>query len=100
MDSAENFDEMTSRQKVEVIYVLCSLMFELEQPRKIFLLTTIKNPKIISTLNLKPLGYDVKNSVYWYFGNDRLYREEFETVPDFFPVSSFICIHNYLYIFM
>jgi len=31
-------------------------------------------------LNVKPLGYDLNKSVYWYFGNNKLYREDFENV--------------------
>jgi len=29
-------------------------------------------------LNVKPLGYDLNKSVYWYFGSNKLYREDFE----------------------
>jgi len=33
-------------------------------------------------LNVKPLGYDLNKSVYWYFGSNKLYREDFENSFD------------------
>lgn len=39
-------------------------------------------------LNVKPLGYDVNKSVYWYFGNNKLYREDFENSFDLSTDSS------------
>lgn len=35
-----------------------------------------KKPELWRKLNIKPLGYDLYNSVYWYFGTTRLYRED------------------------
>jgi len=41
-----------------------------------------KNSKLWHMLNVKPLGYDLNKSVYWYFGSDKLYREDFENSFD------------------
>lgn len=87
----EYIDELTSKQKVEVIYILGHLMLEIEKPRKIFFHKIHEFPEI--NLSLKPFGYDQKKSVYWYFGNSRLYREEFKNVPDILVVSSIMCLY-------
>lgn len=37
-----------------------------------------RKPELWHKFNIKPLGYDLNNSVYWYFGTTRLYREDYE----------------------
>jgi len=32
--------------------------------------------------NVKPLGFDLNKSVYWYFGSNKLYREDYENSFD------------------
>jgi len=57
------------------------------------------NHKLWHTFNIKPFGYDLNNSVYWYFGTTRLYREDFENTIDLSPNSSVLHVCSF-YLFI
>jgi hypothetical protein len=52
--------------------------------------------EIWKELNVKPLGYDLKNSVYWYFGSTRLYKEDFENTFDLSANIPILQVNNYI----
>lgn len=65
---------MTPKQKVEVLYIMCHIFLDIETIQ----LKISSKPELWHKFNIKPLGYDLNNSVYWYFGTTRLYREDYE----------------------
>ncbi|XP_025202330.1 cat eye syndrome critical region protein 2-like [Melanaphis sacchari] len=76
LDSATHFDYLTRKQKVEALYIYCHLVLDVKHIQN-----KISNkPKMWHMLNVKPLGFDLNKSVYWYFGSNKLYREDFENV--------------------
>jgi len=52
-------------------------------------------PELWHTFNVKPIGYDLNNSVYWYFGTTRLYREDFENTIDLSETSSTLYVSSF-----
>ncbi|KAL5241172.1 hypothetical protein ACI65C_008582 [Semiaphis heraclei] len=84
LDSATYFDDLTRKQKVEALYIFCNFILDVKHIQN----KISNNPKIWHMLNVKPLGYDVNKSVYWYFGNNKLYREDFENSFDLSTDSS------------
>lgn len=48
------------------------------------------NPKLWHTFNVKPIGYDLNYSVYWYFGTTKLYREDFSDAINLSANSSML----------
>ncbi|XP_022179234.1 cat eye syndrome critical region protein 2-like [Myzus persicae] len=78
LDSAIYFDDLTRKQKVETLYIYCNFVLDVKYiQNKISI-----NSDIWHMLNIKPLGYDLNKSVYWYFGTNKLYREVFENSFD------------------
>ncbi|XP_022179236.1 cat eye syndrome critical region protein 2-like [Myzus persicae] len=74
LDSATYFDDLTRKQKVEFLYIYCNIILDVRHiQNKIY-----NNSDIWHMLNIKPLGYDHNKSVYWYFGTNKLYREDFD----------------------
>lgn len=78
LDSATYFDDLTCKQKVEALYIYCHFILDVKNIQN----KISNNPNIWHMLNVKPLGYDLNNSVYWYFGSNKLYREDFENSID------------------
>ncbi|XP_026820585.1 uncharacterized protein LOC113559161 isoform X1 [Rhopalosiphum maidis] len=78
LDSATYFDDLTRKQKVETLYIYCHFVLDVKHIQ----IKISNKPDIWHMLNVKPLGYDLNKSVYWYFGNNKLYREDFENVCD------------------
>ncbi|KAL4083406.1 hypothetical protein QTP88_028727 [Uroleucon formosanum] len=74
LDSATYFDDLTRKQKVEALYLFCNFILDVKDIQN----KLANNPKILPMLNVTPLGYDLNRSVYWYFGSNKLYREDFE----------------------
>lgn len=74
---------MTCKQKVKALYILCHIILDYEHVQN----EINKKPELWNLLNIQPIGYDLNKSVYWYFGNTRLYKEEFENVSDLFFIS-------------
>ncbi|XP_015371582.1 PREDICTED: uncharacterized protein LOC107167169 isoform X1 [Diuraphis noxia] len=74
LDSATYFDDLTRKQKVEALYIFCNFILDVKHIQN----KLSNSPNIWHMLNVKPLGYDLNKSVYWYFGNNKLYREDFE----------------------
>lgn len=74
LDSATYFDDLTRKQKVEALYIFCNFILDVEHIQN----KLSNSPNIRHMLNVKPLGYDLNKSVYWYFGSNKLYREDFE----------------------
>ncbi|KAF0752662.1 cat eye syndrome critical region protein 2-like, partial [Aphis craccivora] len=78
LDSATYFDDLTRKQKVEALYIYCHFILDVKHIQD-----KISNkPNILHMLNVKPLGYDLNKSVYWYFGSNKLYREDFDNKHD------------------
>lgn len=93
LDSASYFDELTCKQKVDALYILCHIILDVEHiQHKIY-----QKPEIWKQLNVKPLGYDLENSMYWYFGSTRLYKEDFENTLDLYANSTMILVNNCQY---
>lgn len=91
MDSVTYYDDLTCKQKVETLYILCHLVLDVE-----YIQCKISNkPQLWNTLNIKPLGYDLNKSVYWYFGSTRLYREDFDNKTDMSSNSSILYVSKY-----
>lgn len=68
------FEDLTQKRKVETLYLMCHLVLDIEDIQyKISL-----KPQAWKKFNVKPVGYDLNHSVYWYFGTTRLYREDFK----------------------
>ncbi|XP_025422265.1 uncharacterized protein LOC112691988 isoform X2 [Sipha flava] len=78
LDSVTYFDELTRKQKVDTLYILCHIILDVKSIQS----KMYHKREIWKELNVKPLGYDLKNSVYWYFGSTRLYKEDFENTFD------------------
>ncbi|MCV5005244.1 hypothetical protein OFM39_36855, partial [Escherichia coli] len=72
------FDDLTRKQKVEALYIFCNLILDVKDIQN----KLSKKPNIRGMLNVQPLGYDQNQSVYWYFGGNKLYREDFENSFD------------------
>lgn len=86
---------MTRKQKVKALYILCHIILDVKDFQdKISL-----RPEIWNKLNVKPIGFDLNKSLYWYFGSTRLYREDFENTADLSTNSSTpnVIIIFYLY---
>lgn len=100
MDSVTCFDDLTRKQKVEALYILCHFILDVKK----FQYKISLRPEIGNKLNVKPLGYDLNKSLYWYFGNTRLYREDFVDTVDLSsnnlstPSISNVC--NYFFLFI
>lgn len=93
MGSVSNFPDLTPKQKVEALYILCHIILDVDSVQCEI---SIK-PKSWSKFNVKPLGYDLNNSVYWYFGTTRLYREDFENKLNSPVNSSVLNVSNQVY---
>ncbi|XP_016662978.1 uncharacterized protein LOC100574715 isoform X2 [Acyrthosiphon pisum] len=74
LDSATYFDDLTRKQKVEALYIFCNFILDVKNIQN----KLSNNTKIRHMLNITPLGYDLNKSVYWYFGSNKLYREDYE----------------------
>ncbi|XP_050530303.1 chromatin remodeling regulator CECR2-like isoform X2 [Daktulosphaira vitifoliae] len=81
IDEDASFNDLSPRKQVEVLYILGHLILDVEKVQE----TLNQNSEVLSKLNVKPLGYDVNKSVYWYFGGTRLYREDYDLtyLPDY-----------------
>lgn len=75
---------MTRKQKVVALYILCHIILDVRNVKT----KLSQQPKLWSSLNVKPLGYDLNKSVYWYFGTTKLYKEDFEKTIDVSTNSS------------
>ncbi|CAI6373015.1 unnamed protein product [Macrosiphum euphorbiae] len=74
LESATYFDDLTRKQKVEALYIFCNFILDVKDIQN----KLSNRSKICHMLNVTPLGYDLNKSVYWYFGTNKLYREDFE----------------------
>lgn len=90
MGSVSNFADLTPKQKVEALYILCHIVLDVDSVQH----EISNNPKLWPMFNVKPLGYDLNNSVYWYFGTTRLYREDFENKLNSPVTSSVLNVSN------
>ncbi|XP_022169070.1 uncharacterized protein LOC111032902 [Myzus persicae] len=88
LDAATYFDDLTRKQKVEALYIFCNIILDVNHIQS----KLSNNSNIWHMLNIKPLGYDLNNSVYWYFGSNKLYREDFENSFD--PFTNLPVEHN------
>ncbi|XP_055688249.1 uncharacterized protein LOC129792878 isoform X2 [Lutzomyia longipalpis] len=70
-DSDTDFQLLPLRRKLEILHNLC--YFRLESRNVPELLDKLE----ADSLRIEPLGYDDKNSAYWYFFGTRLYREDY-----------------------
>lgn len=69
-DTDIDFQSLPVRKRLLILYDLCH--FRLESNK----VQTILNNLESDSLRVEPLGYDSKNSGYWYFYGTRLYRED------------------------
>uniref|UniRef100_A0A1B0D5T0 Uncharacterized protein n=1 Tax=Phlebotomus papatasi TaxID=29031 RepID=A0A1B0D5T0_PHLPP len=70
-DSDTDFQLLPLRRKLEILHNLC--YFRLESKNVPELLDKLE----ADSLRIEPLGYDDKDSAYWYFFGTRLYREDY-----------------------
>lgn len=93
LGSVSNFADLTPKQKVETLFILCHIILDVDSIQY----EISKKPKLWSTFNVKPIGYDLNNSVYWYFGTTKLYREDFEKKLNSSVNSSVLNVSNQVY---
>jgi len=96
LDSVTCFDDLSRKQKVEALYIMCHIILD----EKHFVQKIASKPHLHHTFNITPFGYDCNGSVYWYFGTDRLYREDFENKhePTYNSLMSHVSSFIYLFI--
>lgn len=86
---------MTRKQKVEALYILCHIILDVKE----FQDNISLRPEIWNKLNVKPIGFDLNKSLYWYFGSTRLYREDFEDPIDLSSNSSTLNVVILFYLY-
>ncbi|KAH8305198.1 hypothetical protein KR018_000548, partial [Drosophila ironensis] len=69
-DTDVDFQSLPVRKRLHILYDLCH--FRLDSADVQVILSNLE----ADSLRVEPLGYDAKNSGYWYFYGTRLYRED------------------------
>lgn len=69
-DTDIDFQSLPVRKRLQVLHDLCH--FRLDSVDVQVILSNLE----ADSLRVEPLGYDAKNSGYWYFYGTRLYRED------------------------
>lgn len=69
-DTDIDFQSLPVRKRLLILYDLCHLRLNSSDVQ------VILNKLESDSLRIEPLGYDSKNSGYWYFYGTRLYRED------------------------
>lgn len=69
-DTDIDFQSLPVRKRLQILHDLCH--FRLDSVDVQVILSNLE----ADSLRVEPLGYDAKNSGYWYFYGTRLYRED------------------------
>jgi len=69
-DTDIDFQSLPVRKRLHILHDLCH--FRLDSADVQVILSNLE----ADSLRVEPLGYDAKNSGYWYFYGTRLYRED------------------------
>lgn len=72
-DTDIDFQSLPIRNKLLILHSLCHFRLDSNDVQDIL------NNLEADSLRVEPLGYDIKNSSYWYFYGTRLYREDYKS---------------------
>lgn len=81
-DTDIDFQSLPVRKRLLILYDLCH--FRLDSADVQVILNNLES----DSLRVEPLGYDSKNSGYWYFYGTRLYREDKPAASNSFKSNS------------
>ena len=84
-DTDIDFQSLPVRKRLHILHDLCH--FRLDSADVQVILSNLE----ADSLRVEPIGYDSKNSSYWYFYGTRLYREDKSTKANSEAVWQVIC---------